>query len=41
MLLYGVNLNVKIEGRYFFGLNGESFLSYFVVVGCEIIGSDV
>lgn len=35
----GVRLNVKLEGRYPTGPNGESLGSYMVAVGCEIGGS--
>lgn len=37
---HGVSLNVKTEGRYPSGPNGERLPCYFVAVCCEIMGND-
>jgi len=39
-LSHGVSLEVKYEGRYPRGENGEILPSYMVAVGCKIVGGD-
>lgn len=39
-LSHGVNLEVRYEGRYPTGQNGESLPSYTVATACEIAGND-